>query len=262
MTGLSEAQTVPHRGGGRRATLVIVVVVVAIAVIGLALWLADGLVRGMAQDGVEDALESKLPDTVDADLEVSIGGGFFLPQLIAGTFNDVTVAARDAEVGGIPFDIVVTAHGVPLDENGTIDETTAVVTGGEDAANALLALGGADPQLSLGDGTLSYDQSSSFLGFAVGYTLVTEPTAHGDSVSLTPVDVRVATDVGNLDLTAFVNNLLGNEPVTVCVASSLPEGISVDDIDVTPEELTLTLSATDMPRNGPDLDSRGSCDAS
>lgn len=251
----------PRRRGGRHAAFVIALVVVAIAVVGLALWLADGLVRGMAEDGVEDALESKLPDNVEADLEVSIGGGLFLPQLTAGAFDDVTVAADDAQVDGIPFDIVVTAHGVPLDESGTIDETTAVVTGGEDAANALLVLGGADPRLSLGDGTLSYDQSTSFLGLTVGYTLVTEPEAHGDSVSLAPVHVEIVTDLGNVDLTPFVSSLLGEEPATICVASSLPSGINVDNIDVTPEALTLTLSATNMPRNGPDLNSRGSCDA-
>lgn len=261
VTGLPEAQPVPRRSGGRRAALVIVIVVVVIAVIGLALWLVDGLVRGMAQDGVEDALESRLPGNVTADLEVTIDGGLFLPQLIAGTFDHVTVTADDAEIDGIPFDIIVTAHGVPLDENDTIDETTAVVTGGEDAANALLVLGGADPHLTLGDGTLSYDQSTSFLGFTIGYTLVTEPQAQGDSVSLAPVDVTVLTDLGNLDVTSFVNNLLGEEPVTVCVASSMPEGISLDGIDVSPETLTVTLSATDLPRNGPDLSSRGSCDA-
>ncbi|GAB2520972.1 LmeA family phospholipid-binding protein [Paramicrobacterium agarici] len=261
MTGLPEAQEVPRRRGGRRVAMVFVIVVVIVAILGVALWLADGLIRGIAQDSVEDVLESKLPGDVEAELDVAIGGGLFLPQAISGEFSEVTVTTEDAVANGIPFDLVATAHGVPLDENAAIDHVSAVVSGGEDAANALLVLGGADPDLSLGDGTLSYEQSTSILGMTVGYTLVTEPEAHGDSVTLTPVDVEVASSFGNLDLTGLVNRLLGGEPLSVCVASSLPEGISVDAIDVTSREVALTLSADDVPRSGPDLASRGTCDA-
>lgn len=261
MTGLPDAQPVPRRSGGRRAATALIIVIVVVGLLALVAWLVDGLVRGIAQDGVETAIEKKLPASVTADIDVRVGGGLFLPQAIAGRFDEVTVTAEDAEADGIPFDIVVTAHGVPVDENARIDEVSARVTGGEDAANALLVMGGADPDLSLGDGTLSYEQSTRFFGMSIGYTLVTEPVAHGDSISLEPVDVEVSTDVGSLDLTDLVTRLLDDEPVSICVASSLPEGISVDDIAVAPDALTLTLSAQDVPRNGPDFSSRGSCDA-
>lgn len=258
MSGASAQST--GRSGHRVAwTLTICAVIVVL--LGLALWAADGLARGIAQDSVADAVESKLPDDVEADVNVSIDGGLFLPQLIAGDFTEVTLTAKDATAAGIPFDITVVAKGVPLDENGTIDTATARVSGGEDAANALLALGGADPQLSLGDGTLSYDQTTTFLGMNIGYTVEAEPEAHGETVTLSPRDVHLTSDFGSLDLTPLIQRILDDKPVEICVASSLPDGTSVDDVTVTPEHITFELSAADIPRNGPDLSSRGSCES-
>lgn len=260
MTGLPDAQEVQKRKGGRRIGIGLAITAVVLVLVALALWAADSIFRGMAEDAAASTIEGRLPDAVSADVDISIEGGFFLPQLLSGSFTEITATTNDASYDGVPFDAVVHAYGVPTDTSGAIRKARADVTLDEDALNELLELPGSDPRLSLGEGTLSYEDQAQVFGFSVGYAVTAEPSAHGKTVELAPVRAEVTSDLGSLNLDSVIDNLLGGEPVSVCVASRLPEHVSVDDIAVSPGSAVITLHAVKLPLDSAALSTTGSCD--
>lgn len=260
MTGLPEAQDVQKRKGGRRVGVGLAITAVVLVLVALALWAADSIFRGMAEDAAASTIEGRLPDAVSADVDIAIEGALFLPQLLAGSFDEITATTKDASFDGVAFDAVVHAYGVPTDTSGTIRNARADVTLDEDALNELLELPGSDPRLSLGDGTLSYEDEAKVFGFSVGYTVTAEPSAHGKTVELAPVHAEVTSDLGTLNLDSVIDNLLGGEPVSVCVASRLPEQVSVDDIAVSPGSALISLDAVKLPLDAAALSTTGTCD--
>lgn len=251
----------PARREGRRAGRVVLIVVIALVVIAGILWILDVVLRQAAQDAAASTIEEQLPQELTADVDVEIGGGPFLVQLVAGRFDEVTVTSTDAAYDGVPFGITVTANGVPLDQTDTIDSASAYVTIDEDALNDLLELPGTDPRLTLGQGTVSYEDEQTLLGLTVGYSVTAELEAAGDSVEITPVDAEITSGLGDLDVSGIVDAILGEGPVSVCVADRLPAVVDVSAIGITPESGTLTLTASDIPMTEEELSRTGACSA-
>ncbi|WP_285041766.1 DUF2993 domain-containing protein [Plantibacter sp. LMC-P-059a] len=244
----------------RRPWVPIVVVIGVIVVLVGAFLIADTIVRGVAEDRVAAQIEQSLPEGVDADVAVSIGGASVIAQYLTGTFEHVDLRAPGASVDGIPLDVRVSADAVPLDPKQTIGRVVATIRIDADGAAALSKTAGLPGTLTLGDDEVGYAGEATVLGFTIPYDFSVAPTTTAERVNLMPTSVNVDTGfLGVIDLRALVTGFLQGDPPSICVAQYLPEGVDLDRLAVTPEAATATLTSTTLRLDEASLQTLGSC---
>ncbi|MFF2370162.1 DUF2993 domain-containing protein [Agromyces sp. NPDC058110] len=246
-------------GAGRRRTGrgwiiagAIVLVVAALLVI------ADLVTRSAIEQRISEQAEAGLPEQVEGDVDVQIGGFSMLAQLLTGSIGRITADAPDLQVDGSPIAVHLVANGVPVQQGGTIDFVEGTVTADEAALNALVDVPGVDGEITLGDGVVGYRGSIELLGIEVGYSVTAEAEAAGTSVLLTPVGV----ELGSGDRSLVLDDLPGllRNPLDVCVADRLPQGAEVSGIEVTPGQAVISFQARDLALDEESLEVTGSCD--
>lgn len=238
----------------------IVVVIGVIVVLVGAFLIADTIVRGVAEDRVAAQIEQSLPEGVDADVAVSIGGASVIAQYLTGTFEHVDLRAPGASVDGIPLDVRVSADAVPLDPKQTIGRVVATIRIDADGAAALAKTAGLPGTLTLGDDEVGYAGEATVLGFTIPYDFSVAPTTTAERVNLMPTSVNVDTGfLGVIDLRALVTGFMQGDPPSICVAQYLPEGVDLDRLAVTPEAATATLTSTTLRLDEASLQTLGSC---
>lgn len=254
----ADASEPPRRRRRGRGWIVAGVIVAVVAVL---LVVADVLVRQGVEQAAADQIEQRLPEGVDGDVQVSIGGWSVLAQAIAGTVSEVHLDAPDLTVDGQPLPVQVVATDVPVRLDGPIGHVDATVRLSQDALNALVERSDVVGGFELGDGTVGYQSSIDVLGFQVRYSATAEPEAAGTLVLLTPVAVEVGAQGGpTLDVTGVVTSaVLGGDPLQVCAAEHLPEGVEVNGIAVSTGEAVIRLSADGLVPDREHLAARGSC---
>ncbi|MCS5733989.1 LmeA family phospholipid-binding protein [Herbiconiux daphne] len=231
-----------------------IVVVLAVLVV-----VADIAVRAYAQNRAEAEIADQLPEQVQGDIQVTIGGFSFLTQLIAGSFDEVQLDAPALTVDGVPVAAHVTAKGVPTDLTKPVGDIQASLTLDQNAVNRVITLPG-DAQLALGDDVVSYEGDITFLGIDLGYRVTGQVDASGTEVTIQPESATLTQ--GSNDLNIDVGSLLQNvtnEPITVCVAEYLPQGASIDSLQVSQGEATVYLSADDFVLSEDSLRTLGTC---
>ncbi|MGO2658804.1 LmeA family phospholipid-binding protein [Mycetocola reblochoni] len=247
-----------RRGRGGVTALVILLVLVVLAVVGY--WLSDRLARQAVEDVVAGQVEAKLPENVSGDVDVTLGGGWSVAQIIAGRFDEMSIDAPDLTADGVELSAHATLTGIPRNTTDPVD--TVAITVSTDAAQLagldLLPVG--DGDVELGDGTLSYAGTQDVLGIAVGYRVTVEPSVADGQVLLTPVDASVDAGGLNLDAQPLVDRILGGDPVVVCVADRLPSALTLSDVDVTAAGVALTATGSELPLSGSGLSTLGSCE--
>jgi len=236
-----------------------VVVIIVLAVVAAALVLVETVGRGIAERNVADSIEQTLPEGVEGEVRVQIRGFSALWQAMTGSMDEMVATAPDLVVNGVPVDVTVTAYGVPLAEGGTLErgEVEASIDG--DAVDEIAASQGITGGLTLGEGTVSYEDETAFLGIPIGFSVTAEPEAAGDRVLLQPVAAEIDAVGGSFDASGLVDRLLGGDPVPICVADRLPEGVEVSGIDVRPDLVTVRLEASGLPLAEETLATTGSC---
>lgn len=253
----SEPPRKRKRVRGWIVTLVILLIAAGLVIGGL--FLAESVTKGIATDAIAVAVETSLPASVDADVDVDIAGDWVLFQIFTGRLDRVTLTSDDAMVDGSPANFQLIATDVPLDLKQPVGNVDATVSLGPGSINELLTLPGNDPEVALGDDTVSYADSASVLGFTLGYLVNATLSPNGTDVLATPVAATVTSDVGSLDVSGVIERILGAQPVRICLADRLPVGVTVSGIDLAPETATLSLTARDFTLNGESLRKRGTC---
>lgn len=255
-----ESSEPPRKRKRVRAWIVtVVILLIAAALIIGGLFLAESVTKGIATDAIAVAVETSLPATVDADVDVDIAGDWVLFQIFTGRLDRVTLSSDDAMVDGSPANFELVATDVPLDLKQPVGNVDATVSLGPGSINELLTLPGNDPEVALGDGSVSYADSASVLGFTLGYLVNATLSPNGTDVLATPVAATITSDVGSLDVSGVIERILGAQPVRICLADRLPVGVTVSGIDLTPETATLSLKAREFTLNGESLRKRGTC---
>lgn len=255
-------QAEPGTGGrtrSRRPLVIVLSIVVGIAVLVGLFFVVDRVVRGIAEQRVAEEIVGQLPENVTATPTVTIGGTSVIAQYLGGSFEDITIEAPDAVLDGIPADVILHATGFPVDDTQPVTALSGTATLSEDALNQLIERTAPNSAVQLGDGELSYAASATFFGFTVGYRVTGELEAAGDHVLVTPTGAEVTAGGGNLDLSNLVEMIVGSEPVSICTAQYLPEGVEVADIDVAPDSATVRLAAADLVIDENTLKTLGSC---
>ncbi|WP_440711030.1 LmeA family phospholipid-binding protein [Herbiconiux sp. YIM B11900] len=232
--------------------LIGVVVLLAVLVV-----VADIGFRAYAQGQAEAEIQKQLPEAVDGDVDVEIGGFSFLAQLAAGIFDEVKVDAPSLTVDGVPVEAHVVATGVPTDFAKPVGDIQATLTLDQAAVNDVVQLpDGAT--LELGDGDVSYDGEASVFGLPIGFRVTGAVQAGGDTVTIEPTGIAVTQGSTSLDLSKLLPGV-AKSPITVCVAQYLPQGASVDTLTVTPGTVTAELSAQQFVLGEESLRTLGTC---
>jgi hypothetical protein len=248
-----------------------VLVVTSLVVLGLAgaYFIVDSLLRNYAENRVREEIVGNLPQGVTGDVAVSIGGISVIAQYLAGSFDEVELRAPQLSFQGVGSaeralaSVYLVATDVPVDTAKPVGDVRGALEIGQESLNTLLSAAAVpgDPTVTLGPGSISYTGSLSVFGVPVGYTATAAPEAAGGSIVLTPSDARITTEVGRLDVSGLVKRVLGQEPISVCVAQYLPVGVDLTGVNVTPERARITLHAPALRLTEESLGTLGSCPA-
>ena len=247
------------RGRGRVGGLIIFGVLL-VMLVG-AFFLVDAGARGFAEGEAEKQIRESLPASVTGDVTVEIGGTSVIAQFIAGSFDQIELTAPDLVADGVPASVHVVATDVPTNTAKYIGNVEATLDFDQEALNGLIQSAGtaAGTELTLGDGEVTYGGVLSLAGFEVGYTATATPSAAGDTLVFTPTSAEVTTDLGSADVTGVVDLVLGQQPIAVCVAQYLPQGVTMTGVDVTPERARITLESSMLTLTAQSLTTLGSC---
>jgi hypothetical protein len=240
-----------------------VLVIASLVVLGLvgAYFIVDSMLRTYAQNRVRQEIVGNLPEGVSGDVMVSIGGFSIIEQFLAGSFDRVDLRAPALTMDGAQASVHLVATDVPVDTTKPVGDVRGAIEMGQESLDVLLANAAirGNPKVTLGDGDVSYTGTLPVFGFQVGYTATAEPEAAGDSVVLTPTDARITTGIGSLNVSGLVQQVLGQEPIRVCVAQYLPAGVDLTGVDVTPQRARITLHAPSLTLTKEGLTTLGSC---
>lgn len=255
-----------RRGRGLLITGVVVVALVGVVVV------ADAALRSYAQNRVQAEIIERLPANVTGDVTVAIGGFSVIAQYLTGSFDQVELTAPELTIDGATTAVKIRATGVPVDTTEPIGHVDGTIDLGEAALNTLMqASQGGDSgdsdgpiragatELKLGAARVTYAGSVSVFGFQLGYQATAAPTTTADSLVLTATGAELSSGAGSLDASGLLKLILGEKPLTICVAQYLPQGVNLTSVDVTPERARITLESSTLTLNEQSLSTLGTC---
>lgn len=241
----------------------IVSLAVVLVLFGGAAFAGEWLARDLVERGVRSALASELGVPADqADVQIE---GLVIPQLISGRFDEVHIEAQDVSLQGFTGDVSVTARGVPLTADGPLDSAEASVTLDQEQLRTLLASVEGFPEESLGlsgsDVTITVELNVFGVGVPIGVGLT--PSAAGGALVLTPASFSVAG--ASADAQGLRNQFGGIadavlQPWQVCIASSLPAGLTLTDVAVVDQQVVADFDIASGILVGSTLQDPGVCD--
>lgn len=255
----------------RRGGCLIVTGVLVVALVG-AFFVADAALRGFAQGRAEAEIAKRLPANVTGGVSVKIGGLSVIAQYLTGSFEQVELTAPQLTVDGAAASVHIRATEVPVDTSQPIGHVTGTIDLDEAALNTLLQASqeqgddaSAGPieagatELKLGANEVTYAGTVSVFGIEVGYRATATPSTSADSLVLTPTEAELSGFGGSLDASSLLQLLLGEKPVSVCMAQYLPQGVTLAGVDVTAERARITLESSTLTLTEQSLTTLGSC---
>ena len=234
-----------QRSRAGRVFFIVAGVVVAIAVL---LVIADVVVRNIAEQRVAEQIEGKLPPGVDGEVDVSIGGFSVIAQYLTGTMDRVELSAPELTVEGAPLDVDVALQGVPVDFASPIALVDATVVADQATVNRLIAVRGhrGRPHARRRRGRLrAVDRGARHPDpdHRRGHR---HPGRGGRHRGARPGRRRRLGRRRHGRPHGLAERLLGDDPIEVCVAERLPQGVEVTAIDVTEGSVRVDAHAADL----------------
>lgn len=236
---------------------VVVVLLVGAAVAGE--FIARRTVESIAADQARAQLSLPADQVIDVDVP-----GLVLPQVIAGTLDDITLSSEDVVVGDFAGDVVVTAQDVPIRGGGAMGAAHATVTVDETQLRRLMSTVQNFPADTLGIAAPNVTMSTEIgiLGASLPIEAALTPSAANGDLILTPASLRL----GGADLTADgLREQFGRladmvlQDWTVCVAQYLPAGATLADVTVEGEQLVAAFDVDGRIGVDPALQKNGTC---
>ena len=258
-TGAQPDRAVEHRSRLNRAQRTVLWSSVTVLVLVGLFFVTDAVLRQVVQNVVRTQIQSELPPDVTAkELSVKVDGFSVIAQLIAGRFQKMELTSPDVRVQGNPLKASVVAHGVPIDITKPVQNVQGTVVIGQDAVNGLVALPN-QTTVTLNRDAVGLKGTGQILGIDVGYTASVTPTLqNGDTVVLTPLEVKVTAGGGAFDVTRFAKDLVPST-IPICVTQYLPEGVKATGLDIHKRSATVSVAADGLVLGGDALQKRGSC---
>jgi hypothetical protein len=216
--------------------LAVLVLLVAVFVV------VDRIALGVAENQAASALQDS--QHLSEKPDVSIAGFPFLTQLAASEFDDVTIAARNVEVGsGLTIaGVTVHLHHVTVsDSYRTVQATSATAQAKISYAELSRVLGA--PVRAAGAGRLVAEPSVTIAGRKLtGKVTAVVHASSGQGITFTgPVVVGIGMTLADAPKQAVA--AIFAKPISL---AGLPFSIQVDSVDVTTSALVLRLSGLDL----------------
>jgi hypothetical protein len=240
-------------------------IVAAVLVVGLVIagwfaaeWFARDLVTKTIQE--QAAAQLSVPAS-EVDVEVP---GPMIPQLIAGSLGEVSLAAEDVALGPVSGDLTVLAKDVSIREGGQMSGAEGTVVLDEEQLRTLLADVDGFPAETVGiDGeyvTFSTELQVLGIGIPVGASLT--PTAVDGAIVLTPAAVQL----GGAEIPADeLRDRFGGladivlRDWSICIADDVPQAFTLTGIEVAEGEVTASFDVRGNVLSDPAQLENGSC---
>lgn len=249
-----------RRGWGWLVALVIVAALVVGAIIG-----GEMIARDLVTTAIRDQVVSRLGLPADQDVDVTVEGTI-LPQLIAGRFDDVTVATDEVTLGnGFTGDVTVSATGVDFRGDASAQSAAAVVTLDAAQVQALMANVEGFPAATVGlaEPNVTMATELEFFGARIPVGIGLTPTAQNGDLVLTPA----ALSLGDAEIDADdLRDRFGGvadgalRDYTVCIAQYIPAAMTMTGVVVVGDELVADLSIDPRVISDAALQANGTCD--
>lgn len=254
----------------RRGRGLIITGVLLVALVG-AFFVADTVLRGYAEDRAQAEIADRLPENVTGDVAVEIGGFSVIAQYLTGSFDTVRLVAPALTIDGATAAVDIRAADVPTDTSQPIGNVTGSIDLDEAALNTLLQSGQTDAdasdgpiqagatELKLAENAVTYAGSVSLFGFEVGYQATAAPSTTAEALVLTPTSAELSSGAGSIDASNLLDLILGEQPVTICVAQYLPQGVTLTGVDATAARARITLESSTLTLTEQSLTTLGTC---
>jgi len=223
----------------------------------------------LARDAVGGLISSKISSTLKLDSgtdpEVDLGEGLFIFQAIGGTIDDVTIDVENATFGGLTGALRLEASGVPttpsqptddLAVSFALDEASSTTFGAEFSPSSKSVI-------TLGNGEIIVATKARAAGQTRLFTVAFTPSAVEGALILTPTSVALG-DNEPVTTEEFLESRYAKagaklvQPRTVCVASNLPETLTLTGVSIAPSGVTIAASGENVRLSG-DLNTLGIC---
>ncbi len=244
------------------------VVIGSVLLLAIAAWfIGEAIAKPLVSERIRAKIVDELSLASDQELTVTVPG-LVLPQLIAGTLNEVAVSSADVDLGPLSGDVTVRAAGVPIRGDVSADSITASIVL-DDAQ--LLALVEDQVTLPVPIESLEFDGDNvvasaelDVIVSQVPVSLALTPGAADGDVILRPTSVSVAGVAVPLDV---VTEQFGPVAGTIirdwsfCIAEYVPAAATLADLRVEGDRLVADFDVDGAIISDPTLQENGSCTA-
>lgn len=240
-SGAEEAPKRRRRGWG---WLIAVLIVAGLVV--AAWFLGEWIARDLVTKAVREQVVTRLALPADQEVDVQIEGAM-IPQLIGGTFDDITVSSDDVPLAdALTGDITVHATGVQY-RDAAARSATAEVSLDEAQVRALLATVEGFPADTVGiaQPNLTMSTAISLFGTSIPIGVALTPGAADGQLVLSPASLQL----GGAEVTAdALRSQFGGladavlRDWDVCIAQYVPAGLTLTQVEVDGAQVVADLT--------------------
>jgi len=239
--------------------VLLVVVVLAVGLVVAAEAVARAVVPGVVRDKVVSALA--LP--ADQQLDVELGGGLVVPQLLAGSLDVLGISGSEVPIGDLTVDADVQLTGVPIRDGGDSGPGTAQLRLDAADLQALVEAADvppvlADAQIALSEPDVLLSKEFTILGASVPVEIGLTPAAADGDLTLTPSRAKLGGTALSIDQLAAM--LRGEVPAfPICFADHIPAGLTLTSAVVAGDHLAADIDIAEGLLSDPALQAMGTC---
>lgn len=249
----------------RKGRGVFIALVIIVVLLGIAWIVGEFVARNFAERFVHDKVVAALELPASTDVAVTIGPGSLLAQALTGGIDSVTIGVDDYEVNDIAGDLRIAMTEIPLDQNAPLDtmRVTYTIPESEVAALGSYVSGAENAEIELLDDRIAISSEIELFGIGIPVGAEVAPIVVDGQVGFEPQTISVngnelsIEELNNSPFAGLSQSVLQSR--TFCVASSLPQALTVTDIVVSPERVTLTLEGDGVALGSKEFSKLGSC---
>lgn len=241
-----------------------VVTLLVVGVLAAAAWfVGEYVARGIVERTIREQVTRELGLPADQQIDIGIPGPI-IPQLIVGSFAELTIASDDVSLGGLNADVRVDAMDVPTRGGGDWSGGYATVSFDEAQLQTLLSQVEGFPAetVSLDAPDVAADFELQVLGIAVPVGVSLAPRAEGGDLVLSPAAFRVAGTEITADALRDQFGLLAS-PILgdwdVCFADRVPQAVELTDVEVRREAVVARFEIDSAIIRDPAAQAMGTC---
>lgn len=258
------ATPAPPKRKRRLGWLIALVIVLVVLVIGF--FVADAVVRQIATGYVRERIVEVLKLDPATTVDVDLGPGSILLQAASGSLDEVTVHAGEITFGEITGEAQLVATAVPLDSSRPVGTLGITVTVTEANVRKLASFISASEltSIDLRDGVVRVGAEFNVVFFVIPVSVDLVPSAVEGGISFDPTTIILGDEeiaVQDLrdspEFRALAGELLDSRDF--CVASYLPQALSITDVDVVGTDLVVVINGDGTALADPALATLGAC---